>query len=150
MGIARAVVIENVLSASAALIPIIGVAFFIEAPPSVRECCVLPLSWEHCYCASALIGDSGIRRASGLKNISSACGLCRYLARPEALGSSAPVVDALTAGTSVRNEIDLGVMCIITGRSLWSFAVMTRELGTILTSLNPADASLSRRDCGAF
>jgi len=61
-----------------------------------------------------------------------------------------PVVDELSAGISVRKVIEFGVMRIITGRPFLSLAVMTKELGTMFTSLNPADVSLCRSDCGRF
>jgi hypothetical protein len=52
-----------------------------------------------------------------------------------------PVVDELT-GTSVSTVIEVGVMRISTGRPFLSLALTTKELGTTLTSLKPADVSL--------
>jgi len=44
--------------------------------------------------------------------------------------------------------MEFGVMRIITGRPFRSLAVMSKELDTTVTSLNPADVSFCRIDCG--
>jgi len=62
----------------------------------------------------------------------------------------APVVEEPTTGISVTKDIEFGVMRIITGWPFLSLAVMMKEPGTMFTSLNPADLSLCRSDCGRF